>query len=64
MSQPLEPGDIVYFWRGSKCNSMTAPSKKRLSLRRWHGPALLVALEGVDKVLKRTSEVGVQHGKD
>ena len=44
MSQPLEPGDIVYFW--SKYNSKTAPSKKRLSLRRWHGPALLVALEG------------------
>ena len=44
MSQPLEPGDIVYFW--PKYNSKTAPSKKRLSLRRWHGPALLVALEG------------------
>ena len=46
MSRPLEPGDIVYFWRESKYNSRTAPSKKRLSLRRWHGPALLVALEG------------------
>ena len=46
MSQPLQPGDIVYFWRESKYNSRTAPSKKRLSLRRWHGPALLVALEG------------------
>ena len=46
MTQPLEPGDIVYFWRESKYNSKTSPSKKRLSLRRWHGPALLVALEG------------------
>lgn len=46
MSQPLSPGDIVYFWRESKYNSRTSPSKKRLSLRRWHGPALLVALEG------------------
>ena len=46
MSQSLEPGDIVYFWRESKYNSKTSPSKKRLSLRRWHGPALLVALEG------------------
>ena len=46
MSQPLEPGSIVYFWRESKYNSKTSPSKKRLSLRRWHGPALLVALEG------------------
>ena len=42
----LAPGDIVYFWRESRYNSRTAPSKKRLSLRRWHGPALLVALEG------------------
>ena len=46
MTQQLEPGDIVYFWRESKYNSRTSPSKKRLSLRRWHGPALLVALEG------------------
>ena len=46
MAQQLEPGDIVYFWRESKYNSKTAPSKKRLSLKRWHGPALLVALEG------------------
>ena len=44
--QHLAPGDIAYFWRESRYNSRTAPSKKRLSLRRWHGPALLVALEG------------------
>ncbi len=30
----------------SKYNSRTAPSKKKLSLRRWHGPALVIALEG------------------
>ena len=30
----------------SKYNSRTGPSKKKLSLRRWHGPALVVALEG------------------
>ncbi|CAK9096528.1 unnamed protein product [Durusdinium trenchii] len=46
MTQQLEPGDIVYFWREPKYNSRTSPSKKRLSLRRWRGPALLVALEG------------------
>jgi len=46
MSQPLEPGAIVYFWRESKYNARTAPSRRRLILRRWHGPALLVALEG------------------
>lgn len=45
MSQPLEPGAIVYFWRESKYNARTAPSRRRLILRRWHGPALLVALE-------------------
>lgn len=39
-------GDICYFYRMSKYNSRTAPSKRKLSLRRWHGPALVVALEG------------------
>ncbi len=41
-----KPGDICYFYRMSKYNSRTGPSKKKLSLRRWHGPALVVALEG------------------
>ena len=41
--QGLEPGSIVYFYRQSKYNNKTAASKKKLS--RWHGPALLVALE-------------------
>ena len=44
--QQLEPGMIVYFFGNSKYNSKTSPSKKRLSLRRWHGPALLIAKEG------------------
>ena len=44
--QQLEPGMIVYFFRNSKYNNKTSPSKKRLSLRRWHGPALLIAKEG------------------
>ena len=43
--QQLEPGMIVYFFRNSKYNNKTSPSKKRLSLRRWHGPALLIAKE-------------------
>ena len=42
----LSPGDIVYFFRQTRFNNRTAASKKRLSLKRWHGPALLVALEG------------------
>ena len=32
--------------RMSKYNSKTGPSKKKLSLKRWHGPGLLGALEG------------------
>ncbi|CAJ1404860.1 unnamed protein product [Effrenium voratum] len=45
-AQALEPGMIVYFYRQTKYNNKTSPSKKKLSLRRWHGPALLVAKEG------------------
>ena len=41
-----EPGSICYFFRPQKYNSKTAASKKRLSLRLWHGPALLLAVEG------------------
>lgn len=41
-----EPGSICYFFRPQKYNSKTAASKKRLSLRLWHGPALLLAAEG------------------
>ena len=37
---------IVYYFRQTKYNSKTGPSKKKLSLKRWHGPALLVANEG------------------
>ena len=43
---PLEPGMIVYFWREQRANSRNGPQKKRLTLRRWHGPALLIAREG------------------
>lgn len=41
-----EPGDLVYYWRASKWNGKTQPSRRKLSLRRWHGPALVVAIEG------------------
>ena len=46
VTQPLEPGSIVYYFRQTKYNNKTSGSKKKLSLRRWHGPALLVANEG------------------
>lgn len=45
-TMPLEPGMIVYFWREQRANSRHGPQKKRLMLRRWHGPALLIAREG------------------
>ena len=41
-----EPGTICYFFRPMRYNSKTGPSKKKLTLKRWHGPALLVAVEG------------------
>lgn len=44
-----QPGDIVFFWRAQKYNSRKADvgsSRRRLILNRWHGPGLLVALEG------------------
>ena len=44
--QTPEAGSIVYFWRVQKYNSKTAPAKRKLNLRRWHGPALVVAQEG------------------
>lgn len=40
------PGSICYFYRPLRYNNKTAPSKKKLTLKRWHGPALLIALEG------------------
>ena len=47
VTQKFEPGMIVYFYRQTKYNNnKTGPSKKKLALRRWHGPGLLVALEG------------------
>ena len=45
VTQDLEPGMIVYYFRTSKYNSKTGPWKKKLSLKRWHGPGLLVAME-------------------
>ena len=46
VTQKFEPGMIVYFFRQTKYNNKTGPSKKKLALKRWHGPGLLVALEG------------------
>ena len=48
-----QPGDLCYFWRESKYNprkkGQAAGSRKRLQLKRWFGPALMVAGEsGLD----------------
>ena len=39
------PGSIVYFFRSQKYNSRNTGRRHRLSLRRWHGPGLRVAVE-------------------
>ena len=48
--EALQPGDLCFYWRASKYNPKkgraNSGSKHRLQLRRWHGPALLVAIEG------------------
>ena len=44
--QELTPGMIVYYFRHTKYNNKTSQSKRKLSLKRWHGPGLLVAMEG------------------
>lgn len=41
-----EPGSVCYFYRPLRFNTKNSASRKRLSLKRWHGPALLVACEG------------------
>jgi hypothetical protein len=40
------PGTVCYFYRPLRYNRKGAGSRKKLTLKRWHGPALLVALEG------------------
>ena len=39
-------GDLVYYWREQKYNRRGGQNKRRLLLRKWHGPSMLVALEG------------------
>ena len=44
-----QPGDICYFWRESKYNprkrGRANEPRRRLQLKRWFGPALMVAVE-------------------
>ena len=39
---------IVYFWRETKYNSRHSVNRRKLTLKRWHGPALLVAKETIN----------------
>ena len=45
-----EPGDLVFFWRAEKDNPKrdvpAGATRRRLSLKRWHGPGLMLAREG------------------
>ena len=45
-----QPGDLCYYWRETKYNPKKqrggSNSRRKLQLRRWHGPAMLVAIEG------------------
>ena len=53
LARSREPtsGDVVYFWRAQKLTRRgdprvsTSSRRRRLELRRWHGPAVLIALE-------------------
>lgn len=42
----FKAGDIVYFYREQKPASQRGAKKKKLLLRQWHGPAMIVAVEG------------------
>ena len=45
---PPQPGDLCYFWRESKYNPKKKDGsfrRRKLELRRWFGPAMMVALE-------------------
>ncbi|CAE7844118.1 K02A2.6, partial [Symbiodinium necroappetens] len=50
-AEPPSPGDVVYCWRAQRATrrgdprTSTSSRRRRLELRRWHGPAVLIALE-------------------
>ena len=43
-----QPGDLCYYWREVKYNPKKERgiTRRKLTLKRWHGPALMVAIEG------------------
>ena len=50
-AEPPSPRGVVYFWRAQRATrrgdprTSTSSRRRRLELRRWHGPAVLIALE-------------------
>ena len=50
IQQTLNPGDVVFFWRAQKA---VRNSRRKLELRRWHGPGILVALENKNDAVIR-----------
>ncbi|CAK9056115.1 unnamed protein product [Durusdinium trenchii] len=40
------PGSICYFYRPLRYNNKMSQSRKKLTLKRWHGPAMMVAMDG------------------
>ena len=40
------PGSICYFYRPLRYNNKMSQSQKKLTLKRWHGPAMMVAMDG------------------
>eukprot|EP00439_Symbiodinium_sp_Y106_P057279 s3879_g8.t1 len=39
-------GDLVYCWREQRYSRKASQNRRRLTLKRWHGPALMAAQEG------------------
>ena len=45
MKEEYHPGDLVYFFREQKPMSQKGKMRRRLVLKRWHGPALVLCPE-------------------
>lgn len=42
----FQTGDIVYFYREQKPVTTRGTKRKEVLLRQWHGPSIVVAIEG------------------
>ncbi|CAE7641422.1 RE2 [Symbiodinium sp. CCMP2456] len=63
--QQPQPGDIVFFYRQQKvnrrrgeANAATSTQRRKVELRRWHGPALLIATEdSLDEMMAELEDI-------